>query len=229
MFGIGPMLPVIPAAENMERSAKKVRKCDRAHETGTGGYELSSIRQRLSITHTESTSVQKRDEFAVQSPGRAVHHQRDLSLHVNWTQDDLKRMVIEIYDGTIPDVHLSLLAYWIKEKNENYQLAREHIRELALDQVWGPFRDAGCPKTDTARDITLTGSQIPVYASYCRMCTIFVQGPYPKMARHPWWLQQMIHTTTDERASLTFYRRLQHVAESGLRQSANLQRQRLTN
>jgi hypothetical protein len=44
-------------------------------------------------------------------------------------------MASEVHAGTIADVNLSLLIYWIKEDESNYALAREYIRELRLDQV----------------------------------------------------------------------------------------------
>jgi hypothetical protein len=62
-------------------------------------------------------------------------HARNESLHVNWTAQDIIRMSQEITESTIPAVHLSLLAYWIRESPEHYQTAKEHIRELSLDQV----------------------------------------------------------------------------------------------
>jgi hypothetical protein len=62
-------------------------------------------------------------------------HARNESLHVNWTVQDIIRMSQEITEGTIADVHLSLLGYWIRESPEHYETAKEHIRELFLDQV----------------------------------------------------------------------------------------------
>jgi hypothetical protein len=63
------------------------------------------------------------------------HHERDQSLEVHWTAKDVQHMAKEIYDGTIADVHLSLLGYWIRTCSGNYDVAREYIRELGLDQV----------------------------------------------------------------------------------------------
>jgi hypothetical protein len=72
-------------------------------------------------------------------------HQRNKSLHVNWTQEDVERMAKEIYDESIAAVHLSLLGYWICEMPQHYEMARTHIRELSLDQVsW----DVVHPATD---------------------------------------------------------------------------------
>ena len=44
-------------------------------------------------------------------------------------------MAREILDETIADVHLSLLGYWICKQSANYELAKDYIRELGLDQV----------------------------------------------------------------------------------------------
>lgn len=63
------------------------------------------------------------------------HHQRNESLHVQWTESDVIRMAGEIYDGSIPAVYLSLLGFWICENNAHYKMASAHIRELSLDQV----------------------------------------------------------------------------------------------
>ncbi|KAH7394535.1 hypothetical protein BKA66DRAFT_567470 [Pyrenochaeta sp. MPI-SDFR-AT-0127] len=60
--------------------------------------------------------------------------QPDHSLHVKLTREDIMQMATEIYDGTIADVHLSLFGYWIRESDEHYDLARQYIRELGLDQ-----------------------------------------------------------------------------------------------
>jgi hypothetical protein len=78
-------------------------------------------------------------EFQVESAGRgrtlSRQHERNESLHVNWTVQDIIRMAQEITDGTIAAVHLSLLGYWIRESAEHYEMAKIYIRELSLDQV----------------------------------------------------------------------------------------------
>ncbi|KAF2623006.1 hypothetical protein BU25DRAFT_425260 [Macroventuria anomochaeta] len=130
MFGIGPMLPVITAAENVERSAKKVRKRKNKHGPGAGSHELTVMR-RPSTIKTESTLIESSDEYAVKEPGIAAHHQRDLSLIVDF---DFERAARQLKDGAISDLDLALFAFWIKAKNENYLLAKELVRELALDQ-----------------------------------------------------------------------------------------------
>ena len=128
------MLPVIPAAEDAKRSSKKARKRKQKQDSCAGSHELGVIR-RTSTIKTESTLIGTDDDYAVKEPERVVHHQRDLSLTVNWQQGDFDRMATELYDGMISDLELSLFAYWIKAKNENYLFAKELIRELALDQV----------------------------------------------------------------------------------------------
>jgi hypothetical protein len=84
--------------------------------------------------------VQQRDQTSLSpapdgDPRVFAQHTRDQSLQVNYTAKDVKGMATEIYEGTIADVHLSLFAYWIKQKSENYALACKVIRELSLDQV----------------------------------------------------------------------------------------------
>jgi hypothetical protein len=78
-------------------------------------------------------------EVEVETSGRGrpanYQHERNGSLHVSWTVQDIQRMAREITDGTIASVHLSLLGYWIRESPEHYEMAKEHIRELSLDQV----------------------------------------------------------------------------------------------
>jgi hypothetical protein len=78
-------------------------------------------------------------EVELETPGRGrpanYQHERNKSLHVSWTVQDIQRMAQEIIDGTIASVHLSLLGYWIRESPEHYEMAKEHIRELSLDQV----------------------------------------------------------------------------------------------
>ncbi|KAJ4349083.1 hypothetical protein N0V95_004908 [Ascochyta clinopodiicola] len=133
MFGIGPMLPVIPAVENVERSLKKVRKRKNKHDPGTESHELAVIR-RPSTVKTDATLIEIQEEYAVKECEHVPHHQRDLSLTVHWKQEDLERMARELNDGAISDLDLSLLAFWIKAKHENYLFAKELIRELALDQ-----------------------------------------------------------------------------------------------
>ena len=62
-------------------------------------------------------------------------HQRAQSLHVNWTEADVTRLAREIYNQTVADVHLSLFGFWIREDEQHYEIAKQHIRELGLDQV----------------------------------------------------------------------------------------------
>lgn len=149
MFGIGPMLPVVAAAEDMDnRAARKARKGKQRHHLFTGNHELSIFR-RPSTIKTQITLVESEIEasasteglatskeiLAVQSPERAPHHQRDLSLTMNWTEKDFERMARELKDEVISDLDLSLFAFWIKAKHENYLFATILVRELALDQV----------------------------------------------------------------------------------------------
>lgn len=131
MFGIGPMLPVIPAAEKGDRSSKKVQKRKSKHNPDAGSHELTTMR-RPSTSKTESTLFEDSDEYAVKEPTAAAHHQRDLSLIVDF---DLEHAVEQLKNGEISDLELALFAFWIKAKHENYLMAKELVRELALDQV----------------------------------------------------------------------------------------------
>ncbi|PSN71775.1 hypothetical protein BS50DRAFT_617184 [Corynespora cassiicola Philippines] len=51
-----------------------------------------------------------------------------------YTPEKIQTIAQEIRDGTIADVILDLFTIWICEKQENYEKARVHIRELGLDQ-----------------------------------------------------------------------------------------------
>jgi hypothetical protein len=131
MFGIGPMLPVIPAAEKCGRSSKKVQKRKSKHSPSAESHELTIIR-RPSTIKTESTLFEDNNEYAVQESTPTPHHQRDLSLVVDF---DLDHAAAQLNDGEISDLELALFAFWIKVKHENYLMAKELVRELALDQV----------------------------------------------------------------------------------------------
>ncbi|KAH9863868.1 hypothetical protein J1614_009800 [Plenodomus biglobosus] len=80
------------------------------------------------------------------SMSESYQHRRGESFHVNWTADDVPALAKEVYDATIADVHLSLFGLWIREKDENYKVAKKHIRELALDQGY---------KVDRVRNLKL--------------------------------------------------------------------------
>ncbi|RMZ67418.1 hypothetical protein GMOD_00001336 [Pyrenophora seminiperda CCB06] len=66
--------------------------------------------------------------------------QRHKSLHVSFSSTELKRLKEEIYNETIAEVHLSLLIYWINEDPDNYDLAKDVIRELRCDKGYNPSR-----------------------------------------------------------------------------------------
>jgi hypothetical protein len=126
------MLPVIPAAENME--PKKIRRHKQKHNPVAESHGLLSMR-RPSTIQTKTTLTENNDDLSVKKPERAVQLQRDLSLTVDWKQEDFERMVRQLYEGVITDLDLSLFAFWIKAKHDNYLFAKELVRELALDQV----------------------------------------------------------------------------------------------
>jgi hypothetical protein len=72
---------------------------------------------------------------------RSSQYQQNEILHVNYSAEDVQRMAEEISEETIAPVHLSLLAWWIREKTEHYELAKGFIRELSLDQVSPQYSD----------------------------------------------------------------------------------------
>ena len=74
-------------------------------------------------------------EHELDSDRNSGQHSRPVSLHVHYTAADIERMAKEIFEGTLPEVELSLLGWWICESNEHYELAKGFIRELHLDQV----------------------------------------------------------------------------------------------
>lgn len=133
------MLPVIPAAEDRERHyAKKARKRKQKDIVMSGSRDLAANRRRSTIK-TETTLAESNDGDAKKESERSSYHQRDLSVTVNWTKDNIERMARELDEGVISDLDLSLFAFWIKAKHENYLFARDFVRELALDQVGGAF------------------------------------------------------------------------------------------
>ena len=175
MFGIGLMLPVIPAAEKCDRSSKKVRKRKSKRDPSAASHELS-IMQRPSTIKTESTLFEDNDEYAVQQPGPTPHHQRDLSLIVDF---DLDHAAAQLNDGEISDLELALFAFWIKTKHDNYLMAKGLVRELALDQVSVSLPIMQLHSTHNDRVIMLTRSPTRVCADYCRKCTMFAPGSSP--------------------------------------------------
>jgi hypothetical protein len=101
-------------------------------------HAIKSRQQRKPLVQSNSEHIES-EAFRV-PPIRGPQqvgslHQRNESLHVTWTAEAIQRMTNEIYNETIASVHLSLLGYWIIESVEHYDVAKEFIRELSLDQV----------------------------------------------------------------------------------------------
>lgn len=63
------------------------------------------------------------------------HHQRDPSFCVTFSPDEVLRLAKEVYDETVAEVTLSLFIFWVCEKEDHYEAAKLHVRELGLDQV----------------------------------------------------------------------------------------------
>lgn len=186
------MLPVIPAAEDRERHyARKARKRKQKDMVMSGSRDLAANRRRSTIK-TETTLTESNDGDAKKESERSSYHQRDLSITVNWTKDDIERMAKELDEGVISDLDLSLFAFWIKAKHENYLFARDFVRELALDQVGGCLYSVLGLATDTCRVTMSTGSQTRMCASCCRKYTMLDQGAYLENALLSNWLQQTV-------------------------------------
>jgi len=107
----------------------------------------------------------------------SYQHYRN-SFHVAWTATDIPRLATELYEQTIPDVHLSLLGYWILERDEHYNYAKRYIRELGLDQVSLStyVKHSVLRLTITARAIKLIGLEISSCVSYFRIHTSRAQS-----------------------------------------------------
>jgi hypothetical protein len=105
------------------RGSKKAIKDEKLHKTSS---RVSSEHSGSSALHVQPT---------LRSREAVGQHQRAESLYVNWTPEELARLAKEIYEDTIPTVHLSLLGYWIIKSAEHYEAAKGYIRELSLDQV----------------------------------------------------------------------------------------------
>ncbi|KAH4066840.1 hypothetical protein HBH50_143770 [Parastagonospora nodorum] len=120
---------------------------------GASSTQASSTRSKsvYSQDDTRGSSIRSKSLYSQNDKSQAegvasdlidsgYHHQRNESLHVQWTQNDVTRMAGEIYDESIPAVYLSLLGFWICENNANYEMAKAHIRELSLDQGYSVNR-----------------------------------------------------------------------------------------
>ncbi|KAF2475986.1 uncharacterized protein BDR25DRAFT_379620 [Lindgomyces ingoldianus] len=67
-------------------------------------------------------------------------HERGFSFHVNYSSQEVAQLAQEIHEEKISEVHLSLFTFWICEKGHHYEEAKQHIRELALDQGYPTSR-----------------------------------------------------------------------------------------
>ena len=73
-----------------------------------------------------------------QPPVPSAQRLRPASVLVSYTPEQIAQLVKEVYDGTIAGVSLSLFSCWIRQKWENYEEAKKHIRELSVDLVTAP-------------------------------------------------------------------------------------------
>lgn len=97
--------------------------------------EMLMMERGSPLREARAPSPDVSPEPELDSDCNSGQHSRPVSLHVNYTADDIERMAKEIFEGTVPEVELSLLGWWICESNEHYELAKGFIRELSLDQV----------------------------------------------------------------------------------------------
>ncbi|KAF2033193.1 hypothetical protein EK21DRAFT_86616 [Setomelanomma holmii] len=87
-------------------------------------------------------SEQEVSEGAARPQSSDCSHRRGESFHVKFTEKDVKRLAGEIYNGTIADVNMSLLTFYILEEHTNYELAKHYIRELGVDQGYNVDRES---------------------------------------------------------------------------------------
>jgi hypothetical protein len=142
MFGTGPMLPVLlptppspspsakPLAQVREKHSRKQRNLHYKAATNPYGRSLSDLATAISV---EMPLIGKRKG---RREAKCSPQERKPSTQLQWTPEDIERMASEIHDGTITDFNLSLLGYWIRTSTANYVVAKIHIRELGLDQVY---------------------------------------------------------------------------------------------
>ncbi|KAI4689043.1 hypothetical protein J4E81_007760 [Alternaria sp. BMP 2799] len=87
------------------------------------------------------------------SPTPSSRHRRNESLHVNLSQEEVKKYADEVRNMTIADVHLSLFGYWIKESDEHFQEAKKYLRELGLDRGYNLSRLNNFCLEELCRDV----------------------------------------------------------------------------
>jgi hypothetical protein len=101
--------------------------------------EMEQSGPRTDVESKQDLTARSRSEYSQDTTNdgyrRSGQRQRNESLHVSYSAEDVQRMAKEISEETIAPVHLSLLGWWIREKTEHYELAKSFIRELSLDQV----------------------------------------------------------------------------------------------
>jgi hypothetical protein len=61
-----------------------------------------------------------------------------MSAYITYSPEQIAQLAKEVRDGTIAEINLSLFSCWIRQKWENYEQAKMHIRELGVDLVMFP-------------------------------------------------------------------------------------------
>ena len=69
------------------------------------------------------------------TPASRAQRLRPMSIYISYTPEEVARLAKEARDRTIADVNLELFSCWIRQKWDNYEEAKKHIRELGLDLV----------------------------------------------------------------------------------------------
>lgn len=59
---------------------------------------------------------------------------------LRYSRSDVARIASEIYARVVADTELALFTEWVVEKEENFAVAREFVRELGLDQGYSVLR-----------------------------------------------------------------------------------------
>lgn len=129
MYGLGLSYMPASAWRQTKTETNGTRRRADKPDKDNGGSNQQLDKQSRAVDKEPPTDL---DGSADERDGNS---RRDDPLQINFTLEDVTRMAEEIYDETIADVHLSLFGYWIQDSDEHYDIAKQYIRELCLDQV----------------------------------------------------------------------------------------------
>lgn len=135
------LLPPPPSAKHFKRPSKEppasLRRPGHRYKPAFNQFSLSLHNLLMGASAEQPYLMAKHEEGGHETSSQLFDLKEPLEIH--WTIEDVQRMSKEIYDETIPEVHLSLFGMWINESVENYEIAKSFIRELGLDQVCAQF------------------------------------------------------------------------------------------